>query len=259
MKRSLLFSAIGLSAYLIFLLHSLPAAQVWRFAAEPLAEQVPALQLHGPNGSLWRGGAEQLAWDGLPVGRMDWQLAHWPLLRGRLHAEVSLQQGDGHLQGQLRYPLKGEQLQLKDWRGQWPIQQLAVQLPTLPVALDGQLGLQLASLQLGPGGWPQALQGRLSWHQARLLMGEAIPLGDLSAELSRSDDGRLQAHIRDHGGPLRIEAELSLQPGGRYRIDGRVGAAEGADARLPQTLALLGRADSDGMYPLVLQGNMPVF
>ncbi|MBE0510337.1 MAG: type II secretion system protein N [Chromatiales bacterium] len=257
MKRILALSGLGLLAYLVFLIAMLPASQVWRFAAEPIQRQAPQLAVYGLSGTLWRGQASELRWQGHSLGRLEWQLSPWSLLRQRLDSRFSLQTPQGYLQGRLQLPLSATSLELAEVQGRLPLQELSRFANNLPLQLDGQLSIQLKQLRRDKQGAIQALQGQLIWHQASVLMGEPLSLGDLRAELSDNGEGALRAQLHDHGGPLRLDGEFHLSAQGRYRLQANLGSRESAQPALQQGLAMLGRPDAQGNYPLQFNGSLP--
>jgi general secretion pathway protein N len=255
-KRTLAWSALALGAYLVFLLAQFPAAQAWRLAEDDLAARLPALQVAAIDGSLWQGRIGTVAWQSKGLGQLEWRLSPWALLRQRADARLSLQNTEGYLQARMQAPLSSGELQLEGLQGRFPVQQASRFMAFLPVTVAGTLSLHIPELRFEPQQQSVNLHGQVIWHQAVISLTEPMPLGDLRADLSTDEQGRLHAQIRDSGGPLSIDATAQLERDGRYRLQGTVAAAEGASDALKQALGWLGKPNAQGRYALNFNGKI---
>lgn len=257
MKRLVAYGVIGLGCYLAFLLMLMPATYAWSLAQPQLASQFPGLQLGGIEGTVWQGQAGNLVYREQPLGSLNWHLATLPLLRQQLDTRLVLQNEEAYAQGRLSTSFHAERVQLEAVEARFPIQQLTRFMSFLPVAVDGMLSIRLPSLELDANGLPRSAQGTVVWHQAGLTLTEFMPLGDLRAELSSDEEGRVHAEIRDSGsGPLKIEAQWVLEKDGRHRLQGFVSAGEGSSEALKQALGWLGKPDAQGRYRLQYNGRL---
>lgn len=255
MRRGWHYLLLGVAAWLLFLLWRFPAAVAYDLASESLG---PQLRLAGLSGTLWHGRAEQLQYGNQPLGEVEWRLSASGLLVGRVWADLNLRQDDGYLQGEvaLPLPLSAAEAEFTGVRGRLPLQLLQPYLKQLPPILNGELSLKLGELALSGDGRLQRASGRLVWHQAGVSAPQPLEFGDLVMELENAAEGGITGRLSDNGGPLQLQAQLSLDPQGRYRLQGRVQAAPGAPAELRQSLGMLGRADAEGGYPLNFSGNL---
>ncbi|WP_177169871.1 type II secretion system protein N [Ectothiorhodospira marina] len=243
----------GLIAYIVFLLATWPATLAHDLARD--RGWLPSdLALEGLSGSVWSGGAQQLRWEALSLQGLAWQVSAWPLLRGELRTHIQFAgPGSG---GSVQLGLRPNGMRLENLRADLPAAYLADAFLDFPVIVEGRILADIPAVHVHhESGFTQA-EGTLGWLGAASGLPQAIPLGDLRAELGTDDDGRLRAVARDHGGPLFLEATARLSPVGPWQIQGRLGARDQAEPGLGQALSLMGREDSEGRIPLNLSGRL---
>ncbi|ABI57723.1 type II secretion system protein N [Alkalilimnicola ehrlichii MLHE-1] len=210
----------------------------------------------GASGSVWSGTLEQPAWQHYEAQRLSWTVQPGGLLRGQADLRFHLREAGADIEGralvapdggvELRdVRLRLEAARLRHWVGDAAMG---------PVALDGTFRGRLDAARLEPDGRVASLDGRLLWHAAAVQAPMALPLGDLSGNFTGAD-GQLEGQLQDHGGPLRLDARVSVDPALRWRLEGRVGHSEQAPGELRQALGMLGRPDGDGLYPIRLEGR----
>lgn len=254
MRRGWNYLLLGLVAWLFFLLWRMPALVAYDLAAETLDNTLtPA----GIGGTVWRGEVQQLQLREYPLGRLNWQLSPWDLLVGDVAAEFALSREEASLQGRANAPFSGESVSLEALRGRIPLSLLQPHLAMIPLPLDGVVSLRLDQVEVA-GDKPrlERVVGRIVWHQAGVLAPQPLAFGDLQIELNTDDAGAIEGKIGDSGGPLRLQAILTVDEGGDYRLKGKVGARASAPPALHNTLRMLGKADNEGDYPLNFSGRL---
>jgi general secretion pathway protein N len=256
MKQVLRYLAIGLPLYLLFLVALFPAAQAWRFAAEPLASTVPELKLAGLDGTVWSGRAGMVVYRKALLGEMNWQLSPMALLFGQGELQAMLQSDNGYLLSRVSTPLGGGSVALADIEGQLPLSELMRFAPYLPVALDGRVSLNLPVLELSADGRLHRADGTLTWHQAAMSAPQALSFGDLQLVLRTEAEGQVVGVISDRGGPLSITGTVQFSPNGVYVLNASIAAAEGAPAELRGSLGMLGKPDAQGRHRLNYTGKL---
>lgn len=227
----------------------------WLFAALP-----GTIECHSPAGSLWRGSCAQLQ---IPTGTLDqvsWSLHPWPLLLGRLEAD--LRSADALAAGTTRASLRlGGRLLLTQLHAHLPID--AGYTPFLPSGWSGQVELALGMLELR--------SGRLDWLEgtatARGLARRNPPMPVGSFELrfapgastagatSNGADAPIRAELRDLGGPLAVTGTLSIRAGHEYLLSGLVAVRPAANAELAKIIEYLGPPDAQGRRAFTLEGS----
>lgn len=242
MRRWLALAFIGLFAYGVFMLLGWPA--------ERWLAHVPDIEAEQVSGHLRQGQAQHLQLPTASLDRLSWQWQPSALLAGRLG-------------WQLRLSDQGEQLSAQvslSWRQHWHLDAVQGQLPLATVAalaghslpfLNGQLVVDLPTVRINAQGVVQHIEGVVQLVDGQLPSG--APLGTVQAEFGTQAD-MIIAELRDTGGPMRLEATLTLSPDGRYRLAGELGARDGADPNLRQTLNLLGQPAPGGQRQFNLGG-----
>lgn len=258
MRSELKWLAGGAVLYLLFLLLTLPAAQLsGRLTAHLAAQpQAPALRLQGVSGLWWHGRVERLQVEGLTLGPLQWRWRPTALLRGRFGLDLVLEGGGPG--GEARLAVSpGGALHIEALSLELPAAELLRILPALPVPVQagGRLALAVEQAVLGPDGLPRELEGQLEWREARLQSPLALRLEHLVAELAL-EEAELVARLSDRGGDLDLGGTARLDPAnGRYRLDLQLRARDNPELR--DSLALMGRTDARGYHNLNRAGRLP--
>ncbi len=253
MKRWWHYLLLGLSAWLVFMVWRFPATVAYGMAAESMGEQV---RLVGISGTIWDGGAQQLQYNNKAIAEVHWELSPWGLLLGRVSTSIKLIDADSYLQARAALPMGGGAISLSEIKGRLPLAQLQPHLTMVPLPLDGELSLKLDNLVVGVGGKLQQANGRIVWHQAAVQAMEKLQFGDLQMTLNSVEDEGIEGTISDSGGPLQLNATITLNAEGAYQLEGQAKANESAPKELRDALAMLGKSDSQGSYPLKFSGSL---
>jgi hypothetical protein len=250
--------ALGVGAYIAFLLSSLPATTAYRALTSFSAVEANGIDFAGIQGTIWSGSASLGSVGGLAVHDVRWQLRAWPLLLGRLAGRFEAQLDDGFINAQLR--ASASSVRFDDLRVSTSLPALSSVLP-----LQGMQGLASATfttLELRDG-WPAEAVGelRLAQLQARPLIPTGapglIPLGDYEVRFTETADEGLAAAIRDAGGPLEVTGTLALDRERRYLIDALLLARPSAPQALLDGIAVMtAEPDAAGRRRLMLTGSL---
>ncbi|MDX9739852.1 MAG: type II secretion system protein N [Gammaproteobacteria bacterium] len=250
-SATLRYALFFLIVYLLALLVSLPAEQVYRAARQSGA--LPG-ELYGISGTSWRGHAETLRIDELSLQDVEWRLKPLPLIVGRAELGVSLRIGEGSLNG-----VAGRTL-----GGSWYARDVDVDaaLADLSAAAGLDLGLQgrvagTIERARAADGRVHALDGRLDVTGAAIGEPLNMSFGSFTASMETRDDG-IHAVLGDREGPLRAEGSAVLQPTGEWRARLRLAPRNPADSGTRDMLRMLGRPDADGYVELIRSGALPL-
>ena len=95
MKKVWPLLALGIGAFALFALVTLPAATVLSFF------HPPGVTLSGVSGTIWKGRAQAVRSGNLHVGSVEWDLNILPLFTGKLGADVKITRSDGFAEGSI--------------------------------------------------------------------------------------------------------------------------------------------------------------
>lgn len=212
----------------------------------------PALRLSGVNGSILRGRVERADYEALTLERVDYRLQPECLLTLDLCYRFDASEGG------LRYAwnmLSGDAV-LSDARLALAADRLAANLAPLPVALTGQIEVELTELKLVDGR-PAGLTGNLLWRGLGADDGGSpLRLGDYRAEVSGDEQG-YRAEITTLAADLMIEGEASLRADGEYEVDLEIESEAVIDPRAKTLLELFARGSGYNQYRVSRQGRLP--
>lgn len=233
MTRPMLrWGLLALLSYLFFLLLTLPAERVAAWSGVPLTEV---------RGSLWAGSGT------LRVGREAIQNIHWRLhpvwpWQGVIGAMITAEHQGWQAAGELRLGWSGN-LHMNDVTLSGPLDSpLLAHLLPLPITGQARLHIPQADWR---GGLAEAEGVLLEVFKPRVMLGEALALGDLAAEIEVID-GRLDGRLHDKGGPLELAGRLKGDARSGLTFEARLAARPGAPAALADNLRLLPAAPEGG-------------
>ncbi len=247
MKTGVRLGLVIAAAYLVSLLFTVPAAQM--YAA--LRNKLPTLALYGVTGSVWSGTADLVQYQNLALHNLHWTVSPWPLLMGRLEMHLRLEDRALRADGRLGQTLGGDAY-AEELNGELPLSALQGLLP-LPLRVDGHARLGNVSLRYADGKLSSA-SGQVD------LTGISTPapvltLGGFRLEFVTTAHG-IKANLSDVDSPLALQGTALLKPDGRYRFTGTLAARRDAPPTLGQYLKLLGPTGPDGKVKIDTSGQL---
>jgi general secretion pathway protein N len=247
MKRWRSLVALGIGAFLVFALWTLPA----RIALGWLAP--PDMSTAGVSGTLWKGRAEVVQSRDTLVGGVEWDVNVLALFTGRLSADVKLKRTDGFAQTTMI--LKPGELRFAPLTASLPMS--ALPAGVVPGGWTGTLNLKLDSLTLDHG-WPVNAAGTIEVRDVTGPARQPVNRGSYKIALpsQKPSPGALTGDLSDMGGPLQVAGTVQLKPDHSYQVDGLVATRTDAPADVVNTLQFLGAADAQGRRPFSLAGTL---
>lgn len=247
-RRYVSIILVLLISYCIFLIWNAPAAWLAARIRPDLARMHVALT--GVTGTAWQGQAE-LSLRGTDLGRLHWQTRPWGLVHGTVSAQIRLQGADIEARGQVEAARSGTSL--SDVSGKAGLALMAT-LTGLPTALVGSLTARLDQLRFDSNGRPEAVQGRIVAHDARLpQLGVAV--GTLTLAL-QSSDGSIIGRLSNSGGDLDLDGTLALTPAGAYTLHATLKPHAGKNRLTDGLAAFLGSPDAEARYHYDTSGHL---
>ena len=252
MKSWLKYLALGLVAYLIFLIVSFPASQAYFLVENTLNEKKIPIKMYTISGSVWSGKVSRVTYNGKPFNNLVWEVLPWRIFTGQLAVAVKYNNRDSSAQFVAVRNLMGS-TSLRNVRANMSAQEI-LSLAQIPaVKLGGHFTLNLAQLNL------DSVKGRLVWSGAESMFPQKLVLGDLFADMSTANDGTINVKLGDGGGPLQLSGKLTLTPDGRYDLSTQMSSREGRQSFLGQSLGFVGRYNRQGKVEFKRSGKLSEF
>lgn len=252
-RRATRLVLLGFCAFVLFALLTLPARVALGWFAPTQA------RFEGVSGTLWHGRAENLQWQAVRLGRVEWRLHPAALLIARLRADLTLTRTDGFARATVAADRQGR-LHFTDLTASLPLSALSA--TPLTGGWSGTLNFKFADLRLDRG-WPIQAAGRLDAVALTGSMsgsaGRPVRLGSYQVEFTPAADSAPQTPpagtLVDTGGPLQVAGSVRLQADRSYVIEGLVAPRPEASAEIIQALQFLGPTDAQGRRPFSLEGS----
>jgi len=248
LKRSGPFILLGIVAFLLFAVFTLPArvALGWFTPAQASFE--------GVSGSIWQGRAQVLQWENWPLGSIEWTVHPLALISARVRADVSLKRIDGFARGIVTIWPSGR-LKLTGLTASLPLNALP---SGFPAGWGGTLNLKFADLVMEQG-WPIQASGQLDALGISGPASRPVNFGSYRLDFAAAEPPTTQqpliGALTDTGGPLQVSGALQLLADRSYVIEGLVAPRAEASPEMTSTLEFLGPADQEGRRPFSLAGS----
>jgi general secretion pathway protein N len=248
MKRVWPLVALGIGAFIVFALVTLPASVVLSRIDSP------AVSFSGISGTLWNGRAQALRVGGLHAGSVEWDLHVLPLFTGSLSTDVKITRTDGFAQGEVTAAPSGR-LILDGFTASLPVSALPANIAQ--GGWGGTLNLKLSRLVLEEG-WPLQADGTI---EALDLVGPAnrpAEIGSYKIAFTGADAsaGVLTGALNDLGGPLQVTGTVELKPDRSYLVKGLIAPRPNAPASIANALQYLPPPDAQGRREFSFEGSM---
>ena len=229
---------------------TLPASLAWRMAGSRL----PVLQLQGIDGTVWHGSAAAASVAGQPLGRLAWDLAPAPLLKGEVRANVNI---DGPLlqaQGMVSR-LPDGRIDIRDAHAQSAAEPLRQALGLGALRPLGTLTADVREASIR-NAWFETLDAVTDWREAGFAGAAQVHFGDIHTDFMLDDQHRVLGDILDNGnGPLDVQGEFQAEPAG-YLLNVRLAARHADDWQTQEALQQLGQRQPDGSVLLRVEGRL---
>lgn len=240
---------LGLAAYAVFLLATLPARMVAATAAAASGGQVTLSQA---TGTLWNGAAHidiATRTVALALDEVRWSFLPARLLSGR--AAFSIEARTGALQAQCEAARSPMAWQVSDLRASGDASALAALFP-LAAAWQPSGAIAIEAAQFSWDGERATGNATAEWRDAALSLSDARPLGTWRAQAT-ADGPSIKVSLATTKGPLRLTGNGTLAIPGRVAFSGEARAEPGRERELEGLLNLLGPRRADGAHALVLR------
>jgi len=246
MRRALLLTALGIAAYGVFLVASMPASFLLARAQQA---QPGKFEVREAGGTAWHGHANVVInTPGGPVAvdRIEWRWLPAQLASGRFAFDINARSGAITARYEGARTLSAWQARALEVRGD--AQALATLVPWTAAWRPEGL-VTITSPLLTTDGVEVRGEARVEWQRAAVALSDLKPLGSYRADIvAEGHQGRLKVTTLE--GALRIAGQGTLTPPARLAFTGEARAAPEQAKALEPLLNLLGPARADGARTL---------
>jgi general secretion pathway protein N len=245
MRRAILITVLAVVAFAVILIARMPAS--WVIPSHPAA-----VACSGTDGTVWSGACAGLSVQGQQVGDLTWELHPASLLSGKIGAHIALTRpGSGALQTDIESSFSGKTVTLHNVKAD--VRMDPALMAALHSDMHGAMRLDLALARVEDGNLTD-IHGHIEARDLYQTGGTPGSIGNYAVDFpggSHPPKGKL----RDLGGPLSVEGEVSLEPQRRVVVSGLVAARSNAPADLANQLKILGTPDAQGRRPFSLENS----
>ncbi|WP_445946898.1 type II secretion system protein N [Shewanella sp.] len=243
---------LAVALYLIFLVVYLPTK--WLVSIAPLPANV---SLSGVTGSVWNGQIDLVQIGPRQIEQLKWQLSPWALLLGQANVDINLGNRATAVSGKadVSWSLSGVKVQGLRFDAPNSFLIAGARLP-FGTQIQGEVSLMVADFIQGKP-WCEQLSGKLFLNHADMKnqFGE-YPLGNMALALI-CQDGQVAVSMTEADNKLGISGLILLGADNSIKVTAKVKATDGQPQDMRNSLAYLGKPDSQGYYPVNYQGRLP--
>jgi len=247
-------AAFGILVYLAALIMTFPADRAYGWLKPALGSKLP-VQLFVVNGTIWSGTAGQARVRGQVVHDLQWRLHPLALFLGRLDVALDAPYSGGRVAGTLSRPLAGQGLSIDTPHVDLPLASL-LNANRFPIPLTGRLTGDLTRIDIAENGDFKLGTGELLIHDLTVEQPSQLPLGSIKIRIEHDPKDALVVKATDTGGPLKLNATVTLPKKDRYLLVAELKARDRQNAVLMQSLRMLGAPDRTGTFRIQRQGSI---
>ena len=247
-KRHYILTAV--IAYFVLLIATIPAGPV----IDLVNEHTP-VTIQGVSGTVWSGKALLITTNNdIKINKTRWSFDLWKLFLGKVAVDVNAQFLDNDITAELGTSFLGRFF-INDLYAKVTAEQ-AGQLANLPlVQLSGIISIDIESARWKQGELPLAT-GEIRWTDAAVTVADTASLGNVTIQLSESEQQLLNADIKNQGGDIKINGTAGLVPEADYAVDITLLPTASANNNIKQSLGMFAQRQSNGEYTLKKSGSL---
>jgi general secretion pathway protein N len=252
LKKTFSLVLLFVFALVIFVLWQLPTYVAAQFAAKWIPSQV---QLGSLSGTIWQGQVSEVRYQQLSLKNVRWDITPAALLRG--HLDFDLKVGNPRDKdeiaglGNVTLDLLSGAMMLEKSTLWFSVDQALghVTLP-LPVDAKGRVTLTIDQFQTGTP-YCTELNGQIRSANIDVKgLNSWFSIGELEGQLNCKSGDIAVSVLPDN--KLGLQADATLSNNLQFSVNGKVKPDASLPKEVHDAVKFLGRADSDGFYPVKL-------
>jgi len=241
------FVLFFLLCLVLALVFNLPIQQVL-----PHLKLPPNIRLVGVQGTVFGGTAQEIIIDRFPLRAIRYRNLPSCLLLLKACYQIDYEQGTVQLAHDV---LSGDTV-ISDTRVEYPVAELAKQVPNIPVNPVGRLELVIENLSMVQGK-PTALNGQLIWRDMGIDNdGDKINIGDYQVNFT-GDRQQIEFKLSDLDASLGVAGKGEIKADGQYSVDIKLNVEDGLDPKVKNVLDLFAAKAGYNKYRIEQKGRLP--
>jgi len=248
------FWVFGILAYAIALIATFPADRAYGWLI-PLLDPKTPVQLFGVNGTVWSGGSDRAHIYDQDINGLRWRVKPLPLILGRLEVDLNAPFSGGTVAGTLSRAMTGQGLSIESPHIDLPLATL-LDAKHSPIPITGRLTGDLTRIDIAENGGFEVDTGDLLIDSLTVALPTPLLLGGFKVRIEHDAKGALVVKATDTGGPLELNATITLPNADRYVLIAELGSRDKRNAVLMQSLRMLGAPDRTGTVRIQRQGSI---
>ena len=247
--RTLLLVVLGLVAFAVILVVTMPASYIASQVAPSLPKQVA---IEGAKGNMWTGEASvRAAPGGVPIHieKVQWRFKPERLANGQIAFDTTV--SSGGFEAKMELARDGSRWSVRDFRLDGDASGFATIFPILSVyKFSGPVTATAASLD----GTDREVWGnvRIEWRDAGTALSQVRPLGSYRAEW-HADGTTGRINVATLQGPLRVSGAGNTAMPARLDFSGEAGADASAGLVLEPLLEQIGPKKPNGAHAIEIR------
>lgn len=252
MSQKKSFVILGITAYFIFLITSIPASQGIQWIQNFFPQEL--VQISQPKGTIWSGSADRITVHQVQFDNVNWEIRPLALLTGKLRLSIDINNSKHKASATFDFNRQGL-VSVENLNGDIPANLLS-QLPYAKnTSPSGSLTLAINAIHFSDTSLPTEADGEIIWHNAGLSSPFSLSIGTLLIKLESQDED-IQIHIKDQDAQIKVDTTIVLGKDGNYKIQGELTPKPNTDQKLTSTLTLLGKKDLRGIIHVNYRGML---
>ena len=237
-KINIKYVFLVFSLYISFLIIDLPASILVSNITLPKNVKVTSV-----SGTVWSGKIRKLDYSGINLGSLNWELNPLYLLIGEISADVVIIKDEQHFKSEVTFSSSGK-IELEETRIEFNLSTLQPLTYGMPFSYSGHVSGYFPVSYIYKNNYV-GVNGKLSLLNIEMISPQQQSFGDFSIDFRAEKDGATSGEIKDSGGELNIDGQLSLSKNGQLNIVTKL-AANDKNSSLEKVISFLGRKDSSG-------------
>ncbi len=249
MKRILKFTVLFFLACAGFLIATLPVNYLLPY----LPKSMP-LAINGAQGTVWKGSATQLSWQGQSLGKVEWKIHPTSLLLLRLNADFKLSGEAIHADGNAVIK-KDKSVLLTNTFLDAEIAKLPLSSLNMMVVPEGKISATIRSLSIQEQKLESA-DADVLWENAKITSPVELKLGQVSLNIT-GKEGALDGILDSKDGAIKATGKLNVSPQGLLKANIKLTPDTDAPADIKDLLPMIGKPDRNGTVTIKQKIQIP--